>query len=249
MSRKFDQPNHEYDTKYGTVTNTADAGELLNLVRAENAFVYQTHPRTKGSMGYPDKIRDSAHFLDTHWFGAGWKALPSDLSLPRLGERAFQLVDDMSNWGLRKQLMGEVDVFQIDSTHELYAHMNVNYVKLPALPAFDNYGQLLDALRGSRFFMTTGEVLLPEVSITEGAGGRIRVRARIRHTFPLEMAEIVWGDGQRTFRKTVALTETRAFGDFAFTAEAEGGNWKWARLAVWDVAANGAFVNPVWRAK
>jgi hypothetical protein len=249
MSRKFDQPNHEYDTKYGTVTNTADAGELLNLVRAENAFVYQTHPRTKGSMGYPDKIRDSAHFLDTHWFGAGWKALPSDLSLPRLGERAFQLVDDMSNWGLRKQLMGEVDVFQIDSTHELYAHMNVNYVKLPALPAFDNYGQLLDALRGSRFFMTTGEVLLPEVSITEGAGGRIRVRARIRHTFPLEMAEIVWGDGQRTFRKTVALTETRAFGDFAFMAEAEGGNWKWARLGVWDVAADGAFVNPVWRVK
>jgi len=29
----------------------------------------------------------------------------------------------------------------------------------------------------------------------------------------------------------------------------EGGNWKWARLGVWDVAADGAFVNPVWRAK
>jgi len=249
MSRQPSQPFQEKDAKYGTVYNTADARELLDLARAENAFVYQTHPRTKGSMGYPDKIRDSAHFQDAHWFGAGWKALPSDLSLPRLGERAFQLVDDMSNWGLRKQLMGEVDVFQIDSTHELYAHMNVNYVKLPAVPAFDNYGQLLDALRRSQFFVTTGEVLLPEVSITEGAGGRIRVRAKIRHTFPLEMAEIVWGDGERTFRKTVALTETRAFGDFAFTAEAEGGNWKWARLGVWDVAADGAFVNPVWRAK
>jgi hypothetical protein len=23
--------------------------------------------------------------------------------------------------------------------------------------------------------------------------------------------------------------------------------WKWARIAVWDVAANGAFTNPVWR--
>jgi hypothetical protein len=249
MSRKPSQPFQEKDTKYGTVYNTADATELLGLVRDENAFVYQTHPRTKGSMGYPDKIRDSAHFLDAHWFGAGWKALPSDLSLPRLGERAFQLVDDMSNWGQRKQLMGEVDVFQIDSTHELYAHMNVNYVKLAALPGFDTYGQLLDALRRSQFFVTTGEVLLPEVSITEGAGGRIRVSARIRHTFPLEMAELVWGDGERTFRKTVALTETRAFGDFTFTAEMEGGNWKWARLAVWDVAADGAFANPVWRAK
>ena len=249
MSRQPAQPFREQDPKYGTVYNVADAKELLDVVRAENAFVYQTHPRTKGSMGYPDKIRDSAHFLDAHWFGAGWKALPSDLSSPRLGERAFKLVDDMSNWGLRKQLMGEVDVFQIDASHELYAHMNVNYVKLPALPAFDQYGQLLDALRRSNFFVTTGEVLLPEVSITEAAGGRIGVRARIQHTFPLEMAEIVWGDGVQTFRKTIPLDETRPFGDFAFSAEADGGNWKWARFAVWDVAADGAFGNPVWRTK
>jgi hypothetical protein len=247
MSRKPDQPFQVADAKYGKVYNTANATELLDLVRAENAFVYQTHPRTKGSMGFPDKIRDSAHFLDPHWFGAGWKALPSDLSSPRLGERAFKLLDDMSNWGLRKQLAGEVDVFQIDSTHELYAHMNINYVKLPAVPAFDNYGSLLDALRAGRFFMTTGEVLLPETEIKESAGGSIQVRARIQHTFPLEMAELVWGDGSQVYRKTIPLTETHPFGDFSFTAEAEGGNWKWARFAVWDIAANGAFINPVWR--
>jgi hypothetical protein len=57
--------------------------------------------------------------------------------------------------------MGEVDVFQIDSTHELYAHMNVNYVKLPPLPAFDDYEKLLRALQRGDFFTTTGEVLLP----------------------------------------------------------------------------------------
>ena len=57
--------------------------------------------------------------------------------------------------------------------------------------------------------MTTGEVLLPEASITEGAGDRILVRARIQHTFPLETAEIVWGDGAETFRKIVPLNETR----------------------------------------
>jgi hypothetical protein len=231
------------------VYNTTDAKELLDLVRAENAFVYQTHTRTKGSMGYPDQIRESAHFQDGHWFGAGWKALPSDLSLPRLGDRAFKLLDDMSNWGLRKLLMGEVDVFQIDSTHELYAHMNVNYVKLPAVPSFDNYGSLLDALRRGDFFVSTGEVLLPDIAITEGSGGRISVRARVHHTFPLEMAEIVWGDGVESHQKLIPLTETRSFGDFSFSAEADGGNWKWARLAVWDVAANGAFANPVWRTR
>jgi len=155
----------------------------------------------------------------------------------------------MSNWGLKKRIIGESDVFQLDATHELYAHMNVNYVKLPGLPTFDSYGRLLDALRRGDFFTTTGEILLPEVGITEGAGGRIAVSARIQHTFPLNMAEIVWGDGAETYRKIIPLTETRPFGDFTFSAEADGGAWKWARLAVWDVAANGAWVNPTWRSK
>jgi len=247
MSRKSGQEFRENHPRYGTVYNVADAKELLDLVRAENAFVYTTHPRTKGSMGYPDQVRDSAFFQDPRWFVAGWKALPSDLSSPRLGDRAFKLLDDMSNWGLPKKLMGEVDVFQIESTHELYAHMNVNYVKLPSLPAFDDYAKLLAALQRGDFFTTTGEVLLTEVRIAGETGGRIAVQARIQHTFPLEMAEIVWGDGKQTYRKTISLAETHPFGDFTFLGNAEGGDWTWARLAVWDVAGNGAFVNPVWR--
>src|SRR5260221_604473 len=249
MDRKPEQAFKDKDAKYGTVYRTADAKELLDLVRAEDAFVYQTHPRTKGSTGFPDKIRDTAHFIDAHYFGAGFKQMPSDLSSPRLGERAFKLVDDMSNWGMRKRLVGEVDVFQLDSTHELYAHMNINYVKLAGVPTFDNYGKLLDAVRRGDFFTTTGEVLLPEVSIKEGAGGRIAVRARIQHTFPLAMAEIVWGDGAETHRKIFPLTETRPFGDFEFTGEAEGGAWKWARFAVWDLTVDRGFVNPAWRGK
>ena len=249
MDRQSGQPFQQIDPKYGTVYRTANAKELLDVVRAENAWVYQTHPRTKGSTGFPDQIRETDHFMDPHYFGAGWKALPSDLASPRLGERAFKLSDDMANWGLQKRLVGEVDVFQIDATHELYSHMNVNYVKLPSLPAFDDYGQLLDALRRGDFFTTTGEVLLPEVHVSEGAGGRIVVHANIEHTFPLEMAEIVWGDGKETNRKVISLTQTHSFGNFKVSAEAEGGNWKWARFAVWDIAANGAFVNPVWRSR
>ena len=248
MSRKPGQAFRETDPQYGTVYNVADAKELLDLVRAENAFVYTTHPRTKGSMGYPDAVRDSDFFRDPHWFGAGWKALPSDLSSPRLGDRAFKLLDDMNNWGMPKKLMGEVDVFQIDSTHELYAHMNVNYVKLPELPAFEEYGKVLDALQRGDFFTTTGEVLLTESKIAAEANGRIAVETRIRHTFPLEMAEIVWGDGKQVYRKTIPLTETHPFGDFTFWGNADGGDWTWARLAVWDAAGNGAFLNPVWRA-
>jgi hypothetical protein len=249
MSRKAGGAFRESDPRYGTVYNVADAKELLDLVRAESAFVYTTHPRTKGSVGYPDQVRDSAFFQDLRWFGAGWKALPSDLSSPRLGDRAFKLLDDMSNWGLSKKLMGEVDVFQIDSTHELYAHMNVNYVRLPSLPTFDNYERLLEALQRGDFFTTTGEVLLTDVQLTEERGGVIAAKARIRHTFPLEIAEIAWGDGKQTYRKVVPLTATHSFDDFTFSGVAEGGNWTWARLAVWDIAGNGAFVNPSWRRK
>src|SRR4030095_11068197 len=42
--------------KYGTVYSVADAKEMLELVRREGGYMYQTHPRTKGSTGYPDKI-------------------------------------------------------------------------------------------------------------------------------------------------------------------------------------------------
>ena len=232
--------------KYGQVYSTADAAELLDLVRREGGLIYQTHPRTKGSTGYPDKIKDTEHFRDPHYLGAGWKAMPADLSTPRLGERSLNLLDDMNNWGLRKRIFGEVDVFQFDHTHELYAHMNINYIKLDRLPDFDTYGEALKPLAAGDFFTTTGEVLLPEVSI-DGSADKIRVKARVQWTFPLQFAEIVWGDGSETSRKVIPLAATRPFGQEHFTWELTAPGWKWARVAVWDVAANGAFVNPVWR--
>jgi hypothetical protein len=63
----------------------------------------------------------------------------------------------------------------------------------------------------------------------------------------LRFAEIVWGDGKATQRQTIPLDTTREFGSSTFTWKARADGWKWARLAVWDIAGNGAFVNPVWR--
>ena len=37
-------------------------------------------------------------------------------SSPRLGDRAFDLIDELNNQGLRKRLLGEVDVFQFEIT-------------------------------------------------------------------------------------------------------------------------------------
>ena len=247
MNRPKDGAFVSSHAKYGTVYSVADAKELFDLVRREGGYMYQTHPRTKGSTGYPDRILTTDYFRDASYLGVGWKALPSDLSSPRLGDRAFDLVDELNNQGLRKRLLGEVDVFQFDHTHELYAHMNINYIKLDRLPPFDRWGEALTPLAKGEFFTTTGEVLLPDVNLSSSSATEIVASVRAIWTFPLRFAEIVWGDGQTTHRQIIELADTREFGSKTFEWRAKASGWKWARVAVWDVAGNGAFVNPVWR--
>jgi hypothetical protein len=233
---------------FGTVYRVGNETELHELFRLENAQVYTSHPRSKGSRGYPDRYRQKPFFLDPLFLGGSWKAINVDYSSPRLGDRSLKLLDDMNNWGLPKRILGEADVFQFDETHELYAHMNINYVRMDRLPDFDNYGRIVEAISRGDFFVSTGEVLLPEATLKPSSGDRIDVRARVHWTFPLRFAEIVWGDGKGTYRKEIALDTTRPFGErvFDWTVDAKG--WKWARVAVWDIAANGAFTNPVRRA-
>ena len=234
--------------RYGRVYSTADAAELLELVRREGGVMYQTHPRTKGSTGYPDRIADTEHFRDPAYLGAGWKAMPADLSSPRLGERSLDLLDDLSAQGLRKRIFGEVDVFQFDDTHELYAHMNINYVRLDELPPFDRWGEAVEPLARGDFFTTTGEVLLPEVDFAASTADRLDVWIEADWTFPLRFAEIVWGDeAGDVHREITPLSRTRVFGAGGFGLATDAPGWAWARVAVWDVAGNGAFVNPTWR--
>jgi hypothetical protein len=96
------------------------------------------------------------------------------------------------------------------------------------------------------YCISTGEVVIPDAKLG-GSGENVIANVTVDYTFPLNMAEIVWGDGSATFRKIIRLEETREFGHTAFEWTAEAKNWKWARLAVWDVAGNGAFTNPIWR--
>jgi hypothetical protein len=65
------------------------------------------------------------------------------------------------------------------------------------------------------------------------------------------MAEVVWGDGVNTHRQVIDLQSTPAFDDHEYTwlVDTPHGKagWTWARFAVWDVAGDGAFTNPIWR--
>jgi hypothetical protein len=140
--------------------------------------------------------------------------------------------------------VGEVDVFKMDSTHELWGHMNTNYVKLARTPQPPDWSDLLAALRSGDFFVTTGEVLLHDSRI-QRAAGEITAEADVEWTFPLNFAELVWGDGSQTHRKLVPLAGTSQFGRRKMRIAEKAPNARWARFAVWDVAANGAFTQPV----
>ncbi len=243
------KPNEAFvtsDTKYGKVYRVHDADEMWKMIKLEDGRAYQTHPRTKGSTGYPDKILDTYYFKDSSYLGTGWKQMPSDLSSPRLGERAFKTIDDLNNLGLHKLMLGEVDVFQISTADELYAHMNINYLQVPELPVFDHYDQILRAVEKGDGFITTGEILLPAVSLSSEGDRGIRVKAKVSSTFPLRVAEVVWGDGRNTHDELIDLQSAPPFASQEYSWKVEAPGWTWARFAVWDVAGDGAFTNPVW---
>ena len=218
MSKAPGDPLQRTHAKYGTVYQVGSPDDILEMVRREKGIMYQTHPRTKDSFGYPDKVRDTNFFRDPRYIGAGWKAMPADRSTLRQGIRALNLLNDMNNWGLPKNLLAETDMFAIDHTSELYAHMNANYVRIGELPDFDHYGRMLDAVSRGDYFISMGPVLLPEVEISKASPTAIKAKARIQWTFPLAFGEIVWG--------TFDLSETQPFGNATFEWSTEAKNWQ-----------------------
>ena len=128
--------------------------------------MWAAHPRIKSSTGYPDLYRDQPFFKSDRYLGGAWKAMPADLSKPRLGWRVLDLLDDTANWGAKKYIVGEVDIFKVDRTTEFYAHANVNYLRLDRIPRFEEgWESVLKALRDGAFFISTGEVLMPRFTI------------------------------------------------------------------------------------
>jgi hypothetical protein len=227
---------------------------MIDLVKRTNGLVWAAHPRIKASSWTPDIFRREEFYLADYWLGGAWKAMPADLSRPRLGERGLNLLDDMANWGQKKYLPGEVDVFKIDHTHELYGHMNINYLALDKLPRYDDGWQpILDVLRAGRFWTTTGEVLLHEFTVngqpsgaTVKGSGPVEIRVALEWTFPLTFAEVISGDGKQVYRERINLSDTEAFGKRTLTLKPDLKGRRWVRFEVWDVAVNGAYTQPVW---
>jgi len=236
----------EQHPEYGRVYHTGSAEDVLEMLRREDAVVWQAHPRTKGSTGYPDAIRDTPQFRSGRFLGGAFQSLPADLSRDRLCEaRCLALLDDMNNWGLRKFLIADGDTYTKYPEDEIYPHLAVNYVRCERTPRFEEgWSALLEALREGEFFVTTGEVLIPHYSVEAGEEG-IRVVADVEWTFPLEFVEAVWGDGAKVERMVVSATDLPPFGRRRFVIPVKAPRARWVRFAAWDSAGNGAFTQPV----
>ncbi len=232
--------------EYGTVYRVGSAGEMLSMMEAERALMWQAHPRTKGSTLYPDTVREEPHFLSDRYLGGAFQTLPADLSHARIcEERCFGLLDDMNNWAGPKYLVAEGDTYTKFPSDEIYPQLSVNYVRVDRLPGFDeDWSPITEAMRRGDFFVSTGEVLIPRFSV-EGSAERKTIVADVEWTFPLEFVEVVWGDGERVGRQVRPTPEFGEFGRNTFRLELDSTGKKWIRFAAWDSAGNGAFTQPV----
>ena len=240
------QPFVEDLPDYGKIYHTNSAPDELELLKRESGLVWQTHPRTKGSTGYPDAIRERDFFKSDRFLGGSFQSLPVDLSQPRIcEERCFGLLDDMNNWGAAKYMLAEGDTYMKYPDDETYPQLMVNYVKLDRVPKFkEGWTPVVDALRAGDFFVTTGEVLFRAWAL-EGSGAKRTYSAEVEWTFPPEFAELVTGDGEKVSRQVIDMKGLPPAGSHKFRIPFDAAGKKWVRFAVWDSAGNGAFTQPV----
>ena len=245
------QPLFEQHPKYGKVYNIGSPLDMLEMVKAENLLVFMPHPRSKGSTGYPDAIKDKPWFLSENYRGIGVRwGMGLDGSEQRLCEyRCQTLWDEMNNWVSNldtplKYIQAITETYQQGPGDDVYANSPVNYVKLDTLPAAGDYTPIIDAMKRGDYFWTSGEVLVPAYSV-QGTGAKRTIVADVEWTFPLEFVEVVWGDGVKTDRQIIKTTDTGAFGKKRFTIPFDAAGKKWVRFAAWDAAGNGAMVQPI----
>jgi hypothetical protein len=241
----------EDNPKYGKVYHVSGAPDFIEMARREDILISMPHPRTKGSTGYPDFIKDTDYFKDPHYQGVGFRwGMGLDLSDQRLCDhRCFALLDDMSNWQADlptppKYLTAITETRYKAPGDEVYAASPVNYVKLPSVPSYKDVSPVVKAMMNGDYFVTSGEVLIASSSI-QGTGDQRRVVADLEWTFPLEFVEVVWGDGNHTDRKIVPATDLPPFGKHHFEISFNAKGQKWVRFAAWDSAGNGASAQPV----
>ena len=250
QGRATGQPLMENDPAFGRVYRIGSADDLMEMATREDVLISMPHPRTKGSTGFPDAVKDTAAFKDSHYQGVGFRwGMGLDLSERRLCERrGLSLLDDMSNWtanrpGPPKYILSISEVRYQAPGDDIYASAPVSYVRLEQLPSPQDVSPVVHALMRGDYFVTSGEVLIPSYAI-RGSGDKRTIEADVEWTFPLDFVEVIWGDGVKTGSTIVTTTDLPPMGRHHFSIPFDGASQKWVRLAAWDSAGNGALLQP-----
>ncbi len=248
--RAAGKPLVEQHPTHGKVYNIGSADDLVAMVKAEDVMMAMPHPRTKNNAGYPDGYKDKSFFKDPHYavYGYRW-GMGIDRSERRLCElRCLPLLDETSNWFASdptppKYIMAISEVQTQAPGDDIYSSAPVNYLHLDTLPTPADTSSIIKVLERGDYFVSTGEVLIPSYSV-QGTGNQRKIVADVEWTFPLDFVEVVWGDGQRTDRQIISTTEATGFGQRHFEIPFDATGKKWVRFAAWDIAGNGALVQP-----
>jgi hypothetical protein len=140
----------------------------MDMAKNEDILINMPHPRTKGSTGFPDAIKDLPFFSDPHYQGVGFRwGMGLDRSEVRMCDyRCQPLFDDMNNWVADKPIPPKYILSISEVRHqqpgdEIYSSSPVTYVKLPAVPTTTDMSPIVQALMRGDSFVTSGEVLMP----------------------------------------------------------------------------------------
>jgi hypothetical protein len=255
--RQPGQPLVEEHPQYGTVYNLGEPEDMMQMAERENVLISMPHPRSKGSTGYPDAIKSTPQFLHPNYFALGYRwGMGIDASELRLGDYRFiALWDEANNWmaAQGKPPKYALAISEARSDYgergkppydDAYGMSPVNYLAIDSVPSIDDMSPVINALKGGNYFVTSGEVLITNFRI-EGKGRQRTIVADVEWTFPLDFVEVVWGDGEHTDRTIIRTTDLFPFGNKRFEIPLDTKGKKWVRLAAWDVATNGAMVQPV----
>ncbi len=193
--------------KYGTVYNLGTPEDMMVMTERENALISLPHPNTKGSTGYPEAYKDKPYFLHENFFSLGYRwGMGIDASEKRLGEYRFQnLWDQTNNWMAEQnrppkfalaisEARSDIGTRGRPPYDDAYGMSPVNYLRIDSVPTIDDMSSIINALKKGEYFVTSGEVLIPNYEV-RGTGKNLTIVADVEWTFPLDFVEVVWGDG------------------------------------------------------
>jgi hypothetical protein len=250
-TRKAGEALVETHPTYGTVYHVGNAADMMEMAKRENVIIFMPHPRSKGSTGFPEAVKDTDHFKNEYYRGIGMRwGMGVDGSETRLCEyRCQALLDEMNNWVADqatplKYVQAISETYRKGPGDDIYANNPVNYVKLDTLPGPDDRSSVINAMKRGDYFWTSGEVLIPSYGV-QGTGSQRTIAVDVEWTFPLDFVEVVWGDGKRTDRQIITAADLPPFGKHRYQIPFEATGKKWVRFAAWDIAGNGAMVQPI----